>query len=385
MDNAVIGKYASDKLIITEFDVDRTNVRTIQNGMKRKTISYAKQSVSINLTGYLVCTSFNDLEIEKDKLLEALNEPELKLVIGHRPGVYWLVSWNDSDLAHKANNGGYVLPISLNFEGLEESAVAGIPASKGYATLNNQCVSTTGSVFKNENVATKPAAILCAASTPATSPYVYITAENFKVEFYKSGSTAYANLRYNNAIIASLSTTLRVGNAFGVSFDNGYVVLHLDGLRKAVVNASPRPKYVMSSSVGKLWEVELDFSPLAGYCTEVIASMTASSVIKLQSVTNGQQIVTVGNAPAPASLVADVVGACSISINNFGFMVLGGKHTYVFNNISSVIEEAVNGDIEGIQYLPGKATLFPTLNQGSNDFTGTGNGTFTIAWQERYY
>lgn len=384
MDSAIIGKYSSDRLVVTEFNIDRTNVRTIQSGIKRKAVGHAKQSVSISLSGYLICTSFAELEIEKDRLLNALNETEIKLVIGHRPNVYWLVSWSDSDLAHKAKNGGYVLPISLNFDCLESSAVNGIPGSKGYVKLDSQFIDSSGNIFEDGH-ASQPSAILFSPTTLTATAQTALTVGIYAIEVSKDAAYAVATLKANGVVTAALSSPVKSSNVFGISFSDSYVALHVDGFRKVVGDSSAKPTYTMNADSGKLWELELDFLPLGNYSAEVIALSSASSIIEVRTVSNGQQVVNLGSAPAPASLIINASGHSTASVNRFGVSSTQNQGKLVLNGIDASVETFPANDLITVEYLSGFSTLLPYLETGVNTFNASGNGKFILAWHKRYY
>lgn len=134
-DSAFIGSYSSTKLLITGFDIQRTQEKNVQQGKYTKHLGKARQNIRITLDGRLTCNNFDDLEMEQSRLLDALNKGIINLVIGATPDRFYRVVWSGAGLARHPGTGGPNLPFSLEFECIDSGAIMGVPAMYGVASI----------------------------------------------------------------------------------------------------------------------------------------------------------------------------------------------------------------------------------------------------------
>lgn len=381
MDTAIIGQYASSKFILTEFDISRSNEASTQQSSRRKIVGKRKQTVSINLSGYLVCTSFADLENETDKLLEALNQKSLKLVIGARPDLYWLVSWSDVDLSRKPGNGGYVLPVSLSFECLEESAIRGIPALDGYVKAGSSAIDPRGSLYGPKPLPDMKTLVI--SVTPSSSNTTLFNHNTHTATITNLFGNAV--LRYSVAgnVVATLNTPIGGTPVIvSISYDAGKTVIYANKATATVNAENSWSGYSLAVNGAAIikYEAALNFVPTLAYVREYLSTTTADSLIKVASLLESTTIQHSSNVPTPASLIIEGT-TVSCGINDFGFYSLYSGY-YMFNSITSKVE---SNNAANIFYGSGKKTLFPYLVKGSNLITTFGTTYAYLAWQERVY
>ncbi|WP_159065932.1 hypothetical protein [Deinococcus ficus] len=385
MDYAIIGAYASKKLIITEFDIQRSNNKQVIETKNRKVVGNRKQSMSINLAGYLLCDSFADLEEETDKLQAALNRDEIKLVIGSKPEVYYHVSWNDTDLPRKPGAGGYRLPVSLSFEVLDQTAVRGIPCALGWVNavlpVTDQGHYAAGSLQAKGVTSVFNKMPLGEGTTPVFNLGRYV------VDYVKGGgATSTLNFKDYGAVQASFNVPTKAVATIGIVFEDDALHLYFDGVRYTKLTTYPKPDYVISSNLfgGKYWEAALDFPAQQEYVFKSI--MQGVPVINTYTfAANGAVGINyAGTAEAKASVIA--TANTSMIGNDFGFTVSDSQSSYyTFNGITSEITMSNPASIPNITYYSGKKTLFPYLILGLNTITKISGNNAVIAWHERYY
>lgn len=381
MDYALIGDFYSPKLLITEYDVQPTNEKQIVDTAKRKVLVKAKQSLSISLSGVLIADDFKDLEKELAKLHAALNKGEIKLVFGSRPECYYLVSWNGSSFPRKARNGGYSLPISLEFTGLESTAVKALPSAYGWMNtvipITHEGNYATGTVTLPQ-VSSLFTQVYTATITTAT----IFTAGIYTVTLNRTGAKPVITLSTNSGNLIQKTVYDSLYPIIGLVLENNNIALYYDGNRyESNYPAVPQSYSFKPLPTGnKTWEV--GFGSVMPH--EYIMSTVYSNIpiIRFDSLSNGSNtVVNSGTARAGASVIVNG-GNNSVYGNEFGFTAANCKN-FIFNGDTGNIDVPI-ADRPGITYYPKAKTYLPYLEPGRNILTMQGTGTAVIAWQERY-
>ncbi|MFC3833099.1 MULTISPECIES: hypothetical protein [Deinococcus] len=383
MDYAIIGDYFSPKLIITEFDIQPTNNKQVIDTNRKKIVGKAKQSLNISVSGILKADSFLDLEKELEKLQAALNKPEFKLVLGAKPQCYYLVSWDSSSLPRKPKNGGYVLPISLDFTVLEDSAIKALPCSYGY--IQAILPLTHEGMYASKEV-TVPfvGSIFSQVYLPSiTTTSTIFTVGSYTLRLDNSGATPKFKLSFGNIVLLEKTVYTETFAIMGLVFEGNQIAVYYDGNRYTVNQAHNKAAYNSTTNKAdfKGWEAVFAATLPHDYIMATIHKNIP--IIQFSQITDGSNIVVnSGSNRANASIVIHN-GFNSVWGNDFGFTANNCNY-FVFNGITSDVVVNPPAASAGITYYPGKKTLLPYLETGRNTIYMDGVGTALLTWQERY-
>jgi len=399
MDYAIIGDYASEKMLVTEFNIDRSRESSIQVGRKRKVVAGAKQSVSISLSGYLKCGSFEELEEEIERLQYELNKPEIKLSIGAKPTVYYLVSWNGTGLDRKANNGGYVLPFTLDFQGLEETAVKGVVASLAWIKepISGYYITQSGKLLKEDDVVYESKSYFASvdlSDTSNTDTFIIFEASGHLITVKYLSDRCQINYKYQSNFAPSIDVPLDINPTVGIVFYEDRLSVYYNGT-EIVLDSKFTDDFAFTTTdlfAGRWekvkWAIVSRAAYPAAYVADGIQNLQAKSIGEVGFLPTGStDFINAGKAQADASIIFKIGdGQSSFLVNSSGASFSGVYGDYIyFSGIDADIYSNNQNVIETTTYYQSSKTLLPSLARGGNTITKSGNSNAVIIWQERYY
>lgn len=377
MDYAIIGEYFSPKLLITEFDIQPTNQREIVETTRRKVVGKGKQSLTISVAGYLMADSFEDLEQELQQLQKALNKTELKLVLGSKPQHYYLVTWNSSSFPRTPNNGGYKLPISLEFTCLEDSSVKSLACDYGWIS-SLITITNTGDIAKVTDAIPYARSIFSRVTLPFDERTITVINYSGFVLYYGQSKL---QLAYDDIIVFEQDVpSPNPQVTMGLVFEENRIAIYFDGSRYEI-NSEYRPLLQYRYIDGKIPFKQVESAYMVALPHDYIMNTIYKDMLPINfaNLVRGDNIVTNNStAKTPASVII-TQGANSVYSDDFGVSVMNAND-YVFNGITSDIK----AEAYDVSYYEGRKTLLPFLNPGVNNYRLTNQIASVLAWHERY-
>lgn len=378
--HAIIGSYASDKLLITSFDVQRSNERALQQSKTRKLVGTNRQNLRITLEGQLRCTTFDELDNEVDALLDALNNREIMLMIGATPDRFYRVSWSGSSLARRGGAGGPHLPVSLDFDVLDEGAIVGLPVSYGAikvdginTKVNNLGLMDSGPTLINQRTF---------FAKGSTGNILGNMADGTVVVISKDANKGYADLWIQGVMKKSVTLPLQDEYHIGLVFGSETTTLYVDG-RPYVFNLTYSPFRWRFYQVNSFYGAFPFEAP--DYFMSYLASKGKDEIIKVKSLVGGENIDNLAMDNTPIAIHATITTASTgkMTLGDFGASFAGQASDWLlFNGITNDINASRPELLDGIGYN-NRFTLLPRLKKGRNTFDiQSGIISYLMMWRD---
>ncbi|WP_407541608.1 hypothetical protein Q0M94_19155 (plasmid) [Deinococcus radiomollis] len=393
-DGAIIGSYSSEKLVINSFDVSKKNTKNIQQAQRRKVTGLTRQELLITLSGFLVCSSFEDLETELDQLQAALNQKELKLVIGNRPDHYYNVVWDGSTMPRKPNGGGYVLPVSFNFTGMEETSLSAIPADLAIKFIPevNYFVDQSGNKFNGPQYVYNPKTVFvqCVPNAGFEDVVIGTTALGVSMGYKPSYAT---NSVVVGLYVAGTQVFFKHVPDFGtftvgLTITPSGAIVYINGVHYDYFGNVPEVNFALypNANLRTNWVVVAKYSAPKAYVNQVLNVATGDNIIKtvVLPANSSSPIVYSGTSRSYASLITTGSSTpATFTMNDYG-----AGHTsplnglFTFNGITSDVVVQWTTEIPNVIYV-GK-TLFPYMNTGINTLANNSVNPAVLAYFDRW-
>ncbi|WP_156372897.1 hypothetical protein [Deinococcus sp. Leaf326] len=394
---AAIGSYSSPKLLVTGFDVQRTNERVIQQTASRKLVGKAKQNIKLSLSGYINCSTFSELDGEVDALVEALNAGEIQVWIGAQPDRFYTASWAGAGLDRRPGAGGPTLPFSLDFDVLEEAGVRGLPVSYGAVRGPGLpfLVSTLGKPAEDVSLRL-PGAFFASLPTAGYSDWVIRDAETDSgLHVVRSGDALTVSLMKNGTSVTSWSVPAYETVNLGLVLGDTRATVYVEGIPYIYRQPFKFFDWVLTVNPGVSMYGAFAFTPSAAFM-RMVARAKTSDLMNYFKV-DGSSFIYSGADKTPASVYAVTT---PVYLPTFSALTTSDKEGvtwddfgaafgnyqggwFNFNGITREVVAEYPSALNDIDYN-GRFSLFPRLKQGTNKPTITaGIEEAYVFWRER--